>query len=171
MIAIIKRNIMEFVVGLMLALAVIIPLQIVGLVEDIKKLKAENTSADDYFVVNGLIVADAIQGEEVKVIYDRKVVRPFRGTWTVAVQSLPNASGINYGVCNGSGTTDYQVSTKLPETVNLGWFVTGENGRCVLPPGKYIIRASWEIELDYGVRKFVRQASNVFQIFPPPDPW
>ena len=162
---IMKRTAWELVVALVLAMLLIIPSAVIGLIDDVARLKVLNSEPEDYFIVTGVTVGDAKEGTQPKVIYDRTIVRPFRATWTAAVLALPERDGVNYGVCNNSSTADYEPSTKLPESVSLEWFIEKD---CNLGPGRYVLRTTWEIKLDYNIRKYVRAASNVFEVLPDP---
>jgi hypothetical protein len=162
-----KKNLWEIMVGAALAMLLIIPMQLFSLVDDIKRLQASNTEPEDYFIVRGVTVEDAQEGEQPSVVYDRTVVRPFRAKWIAGVFSLPDQDGINYGVCNGSGDAEYKPDVKLPPAVTLKWFIERD---CKLEPGRYVLKTTWEIKLDHGINKYVRATSNVFEISPKPEP-
>lgn len=158
-----KHTIWELLVALTLAVLIIVPSAVLGLIDDVQRLKVQNMGPQDFFIINDLTVSDAVVGQQPQVTYDRTIVRSFRGVWTAAVFALPDRDGVNYGVCNNSGTADYEPAAKLPSTVSLEWFIEKD---CGLKPGKYVLRTIWEIGLDYNIRKFVRATSNVFEIFP-----
>lgn len=160
-----KRTAWEFVVGATLATILIVPWLVISLFEDVSRLKLMNSEPEDYFIVSGVVVGNAVEGEQPRVIYDRTVVRPFRAVWTAAVFALPERDGVNYGVCNNSSTADYTPDTRLPASVSLEWFIEKD---CNLQPGRYVLKTTWEIKLDYNIRKYVRVTSNVFEIQPVP---
>lgn len=159
----IKRTAWEAFTAFAIAMLFIVPWAIFSLIEDVSRLKLMNSEPEDYFIVSGVTVGNAVEGEQPRVIYDRTVVRPFRAVWTSAVFALPERDGVNYGVCNNSSTADYTPDTRLPASVSLEWFIEKD---CNLQPGRYVLKTTWEIRLDYNIRKYVRATSNVFEILP-----
>lgn len=158
-----KRTAWEFIVALSLALLLITPWMVLNLIEDVSRLKVQQSEPEDYFIVASIVVGNAREGSQPQIIYDRTIVRPFRAVWTAAVFALPERDGVNYGVCNNSSTADYETDTRLPGSVSLEWFIEKD---CNLQPGRYVLKTTWEIRLDYNIRKYVRATSNVFEILP-----
>lgn len=155
-----KVHLLEAIIAGLIAALIIIPFYIFTKLEEIQSRLIDPS---DYFVVNNVHVEDAVRGGDPTVIYDRIVVRTFRGRWIAGVFSLPEQQGAEaYGVCNNSGEVEYKPSVKLPITgVTLSWFIEKD---CKLEPGKYVLRTVWELLFPEGVVKRVRFTSNVFTI-------
>ena len=164
MITKVRARILEATVAGFIAALIIMPIYIF---QQLDKINSKLSDPSDYFIVNNVHVGDAEEGEDHRVIYDRIVVRPFRGRWIAGVFSVPTeAGGTTYGVCNGSSEVDYKPSVVLPKTgVTLTWYMESD---CVktLPPGKYTLRTVWEIQLPGEVVKRVRYTSNIFEVLP-----
>lgn len=128
-------------------------------------IQSNLVDTNDYFIVNNVHVADAKEGGNPKVIYDRLVVRDFRGQWIASVRRVAEREGDPaYGVCNNSQPVDYKKSTVLPKTgVDLEWYIEKD---CKLKPGRYFLKTIWEIFLPGQVIKRVRYSSNIFTIHP-----
>lgn len=156
-----KRTAWEIIVAAFLATVLIVPWMTMNLINDISRLQVQMTEPDDYLIVRGITVGDAIEGADPTLIYDRTIIRPFRGKWIAGIFLLPNETGANYGVCNNSGEVDYQPETTLPAAVKLAWYIERD---CELEAGKYVLKTTWEIKLPHGVIKYVRATSNVFEI-------
>jgi len=132
--------------------------------DEIRTLRNELQSSDDYFIVRNVYVNDVIEGQDAILIYDRTVNRPFKGRWTAVVLTISKADGSIYGVCNNSNIVHYEPVVKLPSTgVTLSWFIEKD---CKLPPGRYSIQTVWEVEVSSMVKKYVKFTSNVFTVIP-----
>ena len=156
-----KRTAWEIIVAVILATVLIVPWMTMNLINDISRLQVQMTEPEDYLIVRGITVRDSVEGTDPVLIYDRTIVRPFRGKWIAGIFLLLDETGANYGVCNNSGEADYQPETTLPATVKLAWYIERD---CKLEPGKYVLKTTWEIKLPHDVTKYVRATSNVFEV-------
>lgn len=114
-----------------------------------------------WLIVDSVFVQDSVSGHPVVMQVEREIVRPFRGTYDVALRKV--SSDKIYIACSSSGTVDYAVGSELPETVTLGWW-TG--GRCEhLEPGVYSVQTVWTIHAS-GLKpdKTVSVKSNYFTV-------
>lgn len=129
-----------------------------------KLVEAERaaTPAHDWFVVRNVNVPDFIEGADPLMVYDREVIKPFNGTWNVDIRQV--SGGTQFNICTGSGVSSYKPSEKLPAAgVLLSYFI---GKKCDLPPGTYIMEATWELRPPGYPTKETSFTSNQFQVLP-----
>lgn len=129
-----------------------------------KLAEAERAAAHvhEWFVVRNVSVPDFMEGADPLIVYDREVYKPFNGTWNVDIRKV--SGGTQFNICIGSGVSSYKPSEKLPAAgVLLSYFV---GKKCDLPPGTYIMEATWELRPPGYPIKETSFTSNQFQVLP-----
>lgn len=103
-------------------------------------------------------------GQDVPMIVDRTIVRPFFGEWTATVRRYTPTGWAWY--CGGNGKSIYRDGAELPINLTLDWWTAG--GCKTLTEGRYIIETSWEIKPMRGFfpPKRVSATSNIFEVTP-----
>lgn len=115
-----------------------------------------------WFVVSNVAVPDFIQGSDPIITYSRDVRLPFIGHWLADIHKAGSES--TFPVCSGSGTSRYEPTDAMPDTgVTLSWFM---DKKCDLPPGKYILDTTWQIDPEGYPQKTTRFTSNPFTVLP-----
>lgn len=118
-----------------------------------------------WFMVNTLEISSAQSWRDVRVTYDRTIVRDFHGTWRVEVEQ--RVSGGWEEIC----ATDlryqtYTTDAVLPDggRVSLDWF-TGPPPACyqIEEPGRYRLCAYWTINDDAWLGILTRRVQRCGQ--------
>ncbi len=118
----------------------------------------EQAPATDWFYVQSINVADGYAGQDIPIIYDRVIKKPFIGQWFVEIKRAAD----QVTVCRGDGVARYDPADQLPEGgVTLDW-ITGK--KCPLPPGQFFLEAYYSIKPDNYPDKSYRVASNLFTL-------
>lgn len=154
---ILTAKIMQFVVALLLTASLISAYDI--LVRKVRGLEP----IENWFHVKQIYVADVGTGEDVSVLYDRDIIKPFKGTYTVKVAEI-NDTGTGFPLCDNSEVVNYTPKGKAAvRVITLSEFV-GEP--CTLKDGRYRVEAAWFIERDGYDDEIVESVSNVFSVGP-----
>lgn len=155
----VKLRLAEISVALVVVWLVI---QISGFVQNARR---EMVSPSAWFEVREIFVPDHVEGSNPLLIYDRVIREEFRGFWVVEVQRR-EADGLTHMVCSGSGVNDYEPEDTIPDSrVAWDWFI----GRpCIIPPGPYRLRVSYDLTRIGWPVKTVVAISNNFYVLPRP---
>mgnify|MGYP006921386141 CR=1 FL=1 len=121
-------------------------------------------SADQWYVLDRVYVADTVEGVPAKMAVDRTIEREFSGAYTVTVRALPKFTV----VCSGGSNVVYRPGSALPGSLTFDWWSYGAVPECTnaLKPGKYEALTCVTIHPDImllGNRKVCR-TSNVFTV-------
>lgn len=95
----------------------------------------------DWMEVRRVHVFDALEGQAPRMEVERRIKRPFRGTWLAEVSRV-GPMGVS-AVCSAAGQNFYEPSDQLPVNLDLDWWTYPT--RCNLPPGEYIVDTVWTI--------------------------
>lgn len=119
--------------------------------------------ASAWFQLNEIFIPDHRVGENPDMIYDRTVLENFRGFFVAELQRQ-QPDGLWFAACSGSGASDYETTDVIPDrTTTFFWFL---NRECVVAPGTYRVRVSWDMKrVDWPTKNLVA-ISNLFQITP-----
>ena len=117
--------------------------------------------ASAWFQLNEIFVPSHRAGENPDIIYDRTVLENFRGFFVAELQQQqPN--GLWFAACSGSGASDYETTDIIPDrTVKFFWFL---NRECLVDPGTYRVRVSWDMKRVDWPTKTIVAISNLFEI-------
>lgn len=113
-----------------------------------------------WFTVDSVHVQDTSISEDPKMEVAREVHRPFTGRW-IATLYRQNINGAWSAFCTGRGANDYRPGVVLPDDLRLSWWMERQ---CVLPPGNYVLRTTWRMEVFNWLYKDVSIQSNEFQV-------
>lgn len=124
--------------------------------------RAENETADAWFMVNLVHVEDTIEGQVPLMAVNRLVMKSFTADWIVTVRKVTGDGAVV--VCLNNGKSYYTNDAILPKPLTLEWWLEEP---CKLEPGSYRVDTVWYLELPgYASRKQVKRSSNVFQVLP-----
>lgn len=116
-----------------------------------------------WFEARSTVVFDSRVDEQIQLVVDRSIYRPFIGEWSVLVRRV-DESGTTIQ-CQASGSGNYRVDSDFPSPLTLDWWTAG---KCVhLPAGKYIMTTVWRIPGLFGLTKTVAIDSNPFTVSQP----
>lgn len=125
-------------------------------------IKREETPARNWFLVRNVNVPDFIEGEDPLIVYDREISKHFFATWNVEIREINSNGEIN--ICEGSGSSSYEPSDKLPHPgVRLSWYIGKD---CHLKPGTYVMQTTWEMRPPGYPTKETSFTSNQFEVLP-----
>lgn len=102
--------------------------------------------------------------QQVPMIVERTISRPFFAEWTATVRRF-TPGGWSWH-CGGQGQSVYREGSELPDELTLEWWTGG--GCKTLPEGRYVVETSWIIEPTVGFLppKRVYATSNIFEVTP-----
>jgi hypothetical protein len=135
---------------------------IAGFAYVIHEAYQDNRQGSEWLVVSRVLVADATQGQPVKLFVDREIKKDFTGTWSVNVRRV-TADALEIA-CTASGGGLYRKQATLPTPLTLDWWTFPV--RCDLPPGQYVLDTVWRIQAASDRVKLVTASSRIFTIHP-----
>lgn len=105
-------------------------------------------------------VFDSTPGNDVFMVVDRNINRPFVAEWNVLVRQQAGEGWTI--VCTARGKSVYRADSILPDPLTLDWWT---DGQCpyVKETGKTFVSTIWTIETRAG-NKTVILDSNIFRI-------
>lgn len=120
----------------------------------------------EWFAVKDISVPDFVQGDDPPVIYNRQILKPFYGDWSVEIHGTNEST--DYAICAGSGSAYYEPKENLPDTgVSMSWFFGYEAWKgCSLNDGQYVLQTHWKIRPIGYPEKEYSMTSNIFRVLP-----
>ena len=105
-------------------------------------------------------VDDSKIGEEIPMTVRREIYRAFKGNWVVTIRRFEGDWTV---WCNATGVSNYNEQATLPKDLTMKWWTSGQ---CYpLPPGKYQVTTSWEINHTSMLpNKLIVSESNIFEV-------
>lgn len=117
--------------------------------------------ASNWLVVDSVMVADTVLGEDPDMVVRRVVKQPFLGHWTADVEKETLAGRFEH-VCSANGEALYRPDNDLPKRLKLSYW----SAPYCIPeaPGRYRVDTEWMIMLPGGLTKIVTATSNTFNV-------
>lgn len=114
-----------------------------------------------WFDVTAVSVSSAPAGSPLHMTADRKIKRPFRGSWQTTIRQWDGAGWVTW--CNAQGASNYRPDSKFPRDLTLQWWT---DGQChPVPQGRYKITTTWVIrDIQWMPDKTVTADSNIFEV-------
>lgn len=114
-----------------------------------------------WFDVDAVSVSSAPVGSPLHMTVDRKIKRPFRGSWQTTVRQWDGAGWVTW--CNARGASNYRPESRFPKDLSLQWWT---DGQChPVPQGRYKITTTWIIrDIQWMPDKTVTADSNIFEV-------
>lgn len=109
-----------------------------------------------WLTVTSVLVHNSVEGVSPKMIVARHIHLPFHGHWTATVKNVDGTV-----VCIANNEADYKPETKLPASIDLGWWTFPT--KCALPPGNYTVYTSWRWRVIW-LEHETSMLSNIFTI-------
>lgn len=148
-----------------ISVALVVVWLVIQISSFVQNTRRDMVSPSAWFEVREVFVPDHVEGSNPLIVYDRIIHEEFRGFWVVEVQRR-EVDGTTYMVCSGSGVNDYEPEDTIPDSrVAWDWFI----GRaCIVPPGGYRLRVSYDLtRIGWPVKQVVA-ISNNFRVLSAP---
>jgi hypothetical protein len=125
--------------------------------------------ASNWFSVEGIFIADAVEGVDPVVTYSRTIHQDVHAEFTVSITRHAGPLDTTGTVfCSGQGSANYVAGRVLPPAgTSLAWLMNRENNPCKFTPGTYRARTVWVLSPDGFPDKQLTVDSNYFIVNPP----